>query len=39
MPLVEIMLLSPFAFGLGWMLEPPFGKYVLPLLQAFGRGL
>ena len=32
-----ILILSPFAFSLGWLLEPPFDRYVLPILKAFGR--
>lgn len=36
MAIGEILLLSPFAFSLGWLLEPPFDRYVLPVLKALG---
>lgn len=39
MGVTEILFLSPFAFSLGWLIEPPFDRYILPVLKALGKEL
>lgn len=36
MGITEALQFAPLAFGLGFLLEPPFDKYVRPLLRMFG---
>lgn len=37
MAVTDALQLAPFVFGLGFLLEPPFDRYVLPVLRLFGR--
>lgn len=37
MSIVDALYLSPVAFSLGFLLEPPFDKYVLPVLKRLGK--
>lgn len=37
MAVTDALAMAPLVFSLGFLLEPPFDRYVLPVLRVFGR--